>query len=172
MALNEINVEALRYVVSFRDNSTQNPPRNANPPHYPPLAERRHLPSHPAPRRARLPPPSATQPGVTAAPAGVSGSDPVSCRGSRVASLLATSLSAGSERRSGGRLPAGCWPARPAPAPRRGCQRTGPDGRSGSVGAAQVRRGVVSAAAPLADVPVAPLAGTDAARAAGLAVGA
>src|SRR6202453_2515941 len=60
MALNGINVETLRYVESFGDNSPQKSPRSANPPHYPPLAERRHLPSHPAPRRARLPPPCAT----------------------------------------------------------------------------------------------------------------
>src|ERR1700677_1683567 len=58
MALNGINVETLRYVESLGGNSPQKSPRSANPPHYPPLAERRHLPSHPAPRRARLPPPS------------------------------------------------------------------------------------------------------------------
>src|ERR1700691_3689505 len=57
-ALNGINVETLRYVVSLGGNSPQKSPCSANPPHYPPLAERRHLPSHPAPRRARLPPPS------------------------------------------------------------------------------------------------------------------
>src|ERR1700691_3907138 len=80
MALNGINAETLRYVVSLGDRSTHKSPRSANTPHYPPLAERRHLPSHPAPRRARLPPPSATQPAVTAAPAAVCRPDLVSCR--------------------------------------------------------------------------------------------
>jgi hypothetical protein len=49
---------------------------------------------------ARLPPPCATQPGVTAAPVGVSGPDLVFCRGSRVVSSLATSIPAGPGRRS------------------------------------------------------------------------
>jgi hypothetical protein len=85
MALNGINAETLRYVVSLGDRSTHKSPRSANTPDYPPLAERQHLPSHPAPRRARLPPPCATQPEVTAAPAGVCDPDLVFCRGSRVA---------------------------------------------------------------------------------------
>src|SRR5271156_6455195 len=45
---NRINVETLGYVDDLGDNSPHKSPRSPNPPHYPPPAERRHLPSHPA----------------------------------------------------------------------------------------------------------------------------
>src|ERR1700678_198691 len=55
---NGINVEALRYVVSFRDNSTHKSPRSANPPPYLAHAERWHLPSHRTAWRATRPYPA------------------------------------------------------------------------------------------------------------------
>jgi hypothetical protein len=57
---NRINVEIFGYVESFRDRSTQNPPRSANPPHYPTHAERRHLSPHQTAWRVSFAAPSAT----------------------------------------------------------------------------------------------------------------
>jgi hypothetical protein len=56
-------VEAFGYTESFGGRSPQNPPRSANPPHYPAHTERRHLPSHQPAWRATFPYLTRNQPG-------------------------------------------------------------------------------------------------------------